>query len=361
MPPRYFLDLPGEGAPSRWDPNAGPRPERADTRYFGTVFREMERTLWDPAIDIYLTWDTHRLPAYGDRVVAVVLGDEGGRIPRYVGRVRAIFKCYGTRPVLGAGPLRNPGLTGFLELAQYALRWLRWLPGGAAYAGLVGDRRLRRQALPPPVAVIPVGTFNQIELPLIPIEERPTDVFFAGSIEHEPSLNHRLGSPKPRARREMLAALERLEGRRAGLRTDLRLTASFKASADAAPSENSRALMNAKVSLAPRGTSLETFRVFEALRFGCVVIGDRLPRHWFYEGAPVIQLSRWSELEGALLPVLDDPSGLRVRHERALRWWHERCSEAAVGRFMADRLNALGDPLALSAREARSVHRPGRA
>jgi hypothetical protein len=361
MPPRYFLELPGEGVPRAWDPRAGPRARRADARYFGTVFREMERTLQDPAIDVYLTWDPDRLPAYGDRVVAVVLGDEVGRIPRYVGRVRAVFKCYGTRPVLGAGPVRNPGLTGSLELAQYALRWLRWLPGGAAHARLVGRRRLRGEAPPPAVNVIPVGTFNQIELPVVPIEERGTDVFFAGSVQHGPSLLHRLGSPKPRARRKMLAALERLRVSRPDLRTDLRLTPSFKASAAAAPAENSRALMNAKVSLAPRGTSLETFRVFEALRFGCVVIGDRLPRHWFYDGAPVIQLNRWGELERALVPMLDDGVELRRRHERALAWWRERCSEAAVGRFMAERLNGLGAPAALSARAARPVHPPGRA
>ena len=96
--PRYFLDLPEASAPIPWDVHAGPRPERADTRYFGAAFAEMERGLRDPDIDVYLTWDTRRLPAYGPRVVAVLLGDEAGRIPRYVDRVRAVFKSYGVRP-----------------------------------------------------------------------------------------------------------------------------------------------------------------------------------------------------------------------------------------------------------------------
>jgi hypothetical protein len=338
--PQYFLDLPENSAPQSWDPHSGPRPERADTRYFGAVFREMETRLHDQDIDVHLTWDADRLPAYGGRVVAVVLGDEVGRIPRYAGRVRAVFKCYGTRPTLGTGPLRDHSLTGLLSLAQFAVRWVRWLPGGAGHARLLLGRRLRGRPGPPAVAVIPLGTFNLLDLPLVPIEERPTDIFFAGSVEHRASLRDRLGSPKTRARREMVAAVERLGRRRPGLRTDLRLTPGFDASAAAPAADYSRALMNARICLAPRGTSMETFRVFEGLRFGSVVVGERLPDHWFYRGAPVIQLDRWNELEEALAPLLDDPAELRRRHASALAWWRDHCSEAAVGRFLAEHLNA---------------------
>jgi hypothetical protein len=338
--PQYFLDLPEDSAPQSWDPHAGPRPERADTRYFAAVFREMESRLRDPDIDVHLTWDADRLPGYGNRVVAVVLGDEVGRIPRYVGRVRAVFKCYGTRPRLGGGSLRDHSLTGLVDIAQFGVRWMRWLPGGAAYARLLATRRLRRRPAPPAVPVIPLGTFNLLDLPIVPIEERPTDIFFAGSVEHQPSLRHRLGSPKTRARSQMLAAVERLGQRRPGVRVDVRVTPGFDASAAAAPADYSQALMNSRICLAPRGTSTETFRVFEGLRFGCVVISERLPPHWFYRGGPVIQLDRWGDLEDALGAMLDDPEELRRRHSRALAWWHEKCSEAAVGRYLAEHLNA---------------------
>ena len=89
----------------------------------------MEATLEDGDIDVHLTWNGERLPDYGPRVVAVLLRDDGGRVPRYAGRVRATFKSYGTTPVLGTGPLRDPSLTGLMELAQYGVRWLRWVPG----------------------------------------------------------------------------------------------------------------------------------------------------------------------------------------------------------------------------------------
>jgi hypothetical protein len=336
--PRYFLDLPGSVAPVRWNPHAGPRPERADTRYFGAVFATMEETLRDRQIDVYLTWDVQRLPSYGERVVAVVLGDEVGRIPRYAGQVRAIFKSYGTHPMLGAGSLKNPGHLGASDLVQYAVRWLRWLPGGAAQARRTLRERLRREPAIAPISVIPLGTFNQLELPVVPIEQRTVDVFFAGSIEHGNTLRDRV-SPKRRSRREMLAAVRRLALSRPDLQLDIRATSGFDASAAGSPGAYSRALMDSRVCLAPRGTSIETFRVFEGLRAGCVVVTERLPRHWFYDGAPVIQIERWSGLEEML--VLDEPAELRELHARALAWWRDRCSEAALGRFMAERLNSL--------------------
>jgi len=51
------------GTPKRCDPHAGPHPARADTRYFGGVFREMERTLLNSDIDVHLTSSAKRLPA----------------------------------------------------------------------------------------------------------------------------------------------------------------------------------------------------------------------------------------------------------------------------------------------------------
>jgi hypothetical protein len=323
--PRYFLDLPGESSPRPWDPHQGPHPERADTRYFGAAFVVMEPLLAEPDLDVYLTWDWRRLPAYGDRVVAVLLGDEVGRLPRYADRVRAVFKCYGTHPLRGAG-----------GLAQYGIRWLRWLPSGAGYALM----RARGRD-PAPVVTIPLGTYNQVDLPLVPIEQRPVDLFFAGSVEHGPGLRHRLASPKARTRREMLNAVERLRGSRPGVRADIRVTPSFDASVAGSAEENSRGLMDAKVCLAPRGTSVETWRLFEGLRAGCVVIGDRLPPHPFYTGAPVLQLDRWSQLDVVLDPLLDGSGELGRLHRASLAWWQEHCSEQALGRFMAKRLNEL--------------------
>jgi hypothetical protein len=313
-----------------WDPHAGPLPQRADTRYFGAAFTHMERTLHDHDLDVYLTWDVRRLPGYGSRVVAVVLGDEGGRIPRYLDRVRAVFKCYGTRPAAA----------GILDLPRCGLHWLRWLPGAAGLARGRIAARAGNGPRPARVLPIPLGTYNQLELPVVPMRDRQTDVVFAGSVEHAQSALQRIASPKARARREMLLALDRLGRARPGLRVDVRVTPSFDASVAASPEAYSRALMDARVCLAPRGTSPETFRVLEGLRCGCVVVTGKLPNHWFYRGAPLVRLERWEDLP-SVLPALDDHGEMERRHAASLAWWHERCSEAALGGWLAQRLNEV--------------------
>jgi hypothetical protein len=354
--PRYFLDLAEVGAPLPWDPHAGPRPERPDTRYFAGVLTEMENRLSDRKLEFYLTWNVNRLPSYGNRVVAIVLGDEAGRIPAYTGRVRAVFKSYGTQPVLGSPPL-SLGPAGLLPVAQWGYRWLRWLPGGSAHASRLARSRIQHAPLPRRLFTIPLGTYNQLELPMLSVERRPTDLFFAGSVEHRESSRWR--SPKQLARHEMLAAVERLGRRRPELRIDIRLTEGFAASASASAPAYSRGLMDAKICLAPRGTSLETFRVFEGLRYGCVVVTERLPRSWFYDGAPILQLKRWSELDRVISLLLDDQAALARWHVQALDWWRERCSEAAVGRYVAECLNALSADDGMSCDSKTQSARPG--
>ena len=306
----------------------------------------MEPRLLEPQLDVYLTWDAERLPAYGDRVVAVLLGDETARIPRYTPRVHAVFKAYGVRPQI-PGRLRDAGArVALAQLLQQAVRWGRWVPGGAAHARERMARRLRCEPYPAGILTIPLGTFNQVDLPVPPMRERTVDLAFAGSVEHSGSWRQRLASPKVQARREMLAAVRALAARRPGLRVDLRVTGSFKASEATSPTEYSASLVAARICLAPRGTSAETFRVLEGLRAGCIVISDRLPRRAFYDGSPVIQLDRWDGLAEVVEPLLADPGELARRQAAGLAWWRERCSEEAVGAALARRLNALTWPRA---------------
>ena len=338
--PRYFLHLPEHSDPLPWDPRGGPRPERADTRFFGQVFIAMEALLDDPEIDVYLTFDVEALPSYGDRVVAVVLGDEAARIPRYVHRVKATFKCYGIRPAWDPGLLRAPSMTALLSVAQIGVRWLRWIPGAITYARADIARRGTAASARPILKTIPIGTFNQLDLPILPIADRTTDISFAGSVEHKSSFRQLLGTPKSRVRKDMLAAARELSTQRPNLSVDLGVTASFLDSMAMSPESYSHALMDSKICLAPRGTSAETFRIFEGMRYGCIVVSDRLPKRWFFAGAPIIEVDRWRDLESVAMPILEDPDRLTAWHERTLSWWRDRCAEPAVGRRIAETLNS---------------------
>ena len=329
--------------PLAWNPfEPCPDPKLyARTTYLGGVFRAMERHLDHAGLTFYLTPDLHTLPTYGDRVIAVVQEDESARIPAYVDKVGATFKCYGARPVRPPGLLARPAYQNLLAHSQYLRNVVRHLPGRLRYAR---QRRRRRGALSP-IYPIPLGYANQHTLPVKPIDERAVDVFFAGSVTHKPypawSPKRWLGTPKDLARRQMLAGLDEATQRLPDLTVDLRLQPNFRDSINASAAAYSEGLMNARICLAPRGASLETFRFFEAMRYGCITLCEDLPPHWFYEDAPAIQITHWRALPAILASLLNDPDRLRARHEATLAWWQTRCSETAVGRYFAEKLNAL--------------------
>jgi hypothetical protein len=100
----------------------------------------------------------------------------------------------------------------------------------------------------------------------------------------------------------------------------------------------SELLAQTRICLVPRGNSPETFRFFEALRAGCIVICEAMPDHWFYRGAPVMRVRRWSELEAVIVPLLANPEEMERLHVASLEWWRSRCSEDAVGRYLAERI-----------------------
>jgi hypothetical protein len=122
----------------------------------------------------------------------------------------------------------------------------------------------------------------------------------------------------------------------------LAITRDFHASETAGSAAYSYEMMRAKICVVPRGTSFETFRFFEAIRYGCVVITEALPRRWFYDGSPAIQLRNWAKLEETLVALLRDGELMQRKHTAALEWWKNVCSEAAVGTYIADVVQQVG-------------------
>jgi hypothetical protein len=120
-------------------------------------------------------------------------------------------------------------------------------------------------------------------------------------------------------------------------------TASFTESTMTGTGDRYTEIMaDTKIALAPRGSSVETYRFFEAMRQGCVVICDRLPPHWFYVGCPAIQIDDWSNLEAEVNALSADPERLTDLHRRSLAWWDEKLSERAVAQVIATCLETPG-------------------
>jgi hypothetical protein len=316
--------------------------EHIDTWYFGPALASMQRELRIDGLTFYLTFDPETLPTYGDDVVAVLIGDEWALVPAYLTRVRAVFRNLSARPNLGCNPLAWPSPETFASLLPAARAAWRGAPGRLARTRSELAAARGRGRPPAPQIELPVGTYNIDDLPLKPFGERRSDLFFAGSVVHAPGRAARIKAavmPKSLSREAMLRNMSRLS-RHTQVESDVRITEGFQESAASDPAEYSRRLMDARLALVPRGAVTETHRFFQALKYGCIVVTDVVPPTWFYEQAPVVRLRHWDELEGVVLPLLNDPDRLETLHRQSLAWWETACSEAAVGRLMAHTLNA---------------------
>jgi hypothetical protein len=337
----FFQCLGPDREPRAWNP-PDPIDDLVDTWYFGRVLRAMAREVEADGLTVYLTFDTEKLPSYGHDVVVVLIGDEWARVPAYLSRVRAVFRNLCARPNLGCRPLAWPSAATFSAFLPAARAALRSAPGRLRHLGAELSAAWGRGQRPAPQVEVPIGTYNLLELPLTPLAQRGSDLFFAGSVDQAPGRSAALKAavmPKGLARQAMLRNVERLRGN--GLNVDVRITEGFQASAASDPADYSRALMNSRMALVPRGATTETHRFFQALKFGCIVVTDSIPPSWFYEQAPIIRLRHWDELEETVTPLLADPARLERLHRAALGWWDTACSEEAVGRLMARTINAL--------------------
>ena len=98
-------------------------------------------------------------------------------------------------------------------------------------------------------------------------------------------------------------------------------------------------LVNSKIVLCPRGfRSAETFRHFEAMRAGAIIVSEELPPLDCYAGSPIITVGDWWGLRGLIANLLSRPECLMKLHNEALAWWNDVCSEAAVALRIAERI-----------------------
>jgi hypothetical protein len=94
-------------------------------------------------------------------------------------------------------------------------------------------------------------------------------------------------------------------------------------------------LHESKIALCPKGlTSAETFRHMEAMRAGCVVISEQLPRTRFYRNSPIITVRNWGEGLEVARQLLAEPALLEKKQEETLSWWENVCSERATAEYV---------------------------
>ena len=346
---KYFVHFSYQEEAVPWDPVTQELKEVSS--YFTTIFRHIEQALAGEGLTFYLTWKLDRIPSTGRDVVAVVMADEWAQMPSYATDVLCTFKCYGAQVWMDTAVGDLTQASGWATLARDlrvgVARLPRWLRYRTRMQGRLGTPAYR------PVYPLPLGYGNQQALPIQPMNERTTDVFFAGSVQHaegEPTgIRRWIRSPKELSRTSMLQHLDATAAEH-DLAIDLKLNNRFVLNAIGyglarpgevySAEEYSRRLMNSKICLAPRGTSLETYRYYEGLRYGCVVITEPQPAHWFYRDAPAITVRNWRELQDLIPYLLAHPDVLAQLHADGRAWWNEVVSEEAIGAYMIDCITA---------------------
>jgi hypothetical protein len=322
-----------DGTVKQADAGKPPSEENEHYEYFVNICRILAQEHGYADANFLIVHDTRGpLPGLDSRSVVIVGGDERCLLPVEAERAQMILKCYGTRPH-HAEPLR-PQLASLLDHGRALIERARWQLAAARLG------RERRRRLLAKLHSIPMGYCRQERLPLLPIDERPYLLSFAGSLDNQKagrlSYHTLTNYPKRQARIAMVEALRRLEAELPPGTVHLRLTESFAASL-AEPGEGyAQTMMRTRICVCPRGTRLETFRIHEGLRFGCVVVSQKLPDFWFLRGAPILQVEDWAELPDVVHGLRADPGRMRSLHEQSLRWWREVCSPAAIAARVAD-------------------------
>jgi hypothetical protein len=329
---RYFVISDG---PERFTELRKRIPDDQDqpARYFVRALMQMEDFSRISGLDfVIVRHGTEDLPVYGQHVVVIVTSDEHFRVPVFAERVGLIFRCHGILPYFDRP--RRPDMLQILLL-------LRALRSCTQYL-LSRVRHGARAAAP--ARTIPLGDRDVVNLDAASIGERSYDVSFIGSLAADRSgsyLRRRIGTPKSRSRRVLLDTLDRYRRLRPNRRILLETTRDFEASRRAGASRFSEVLADTKICIVPRGNVPETYRLFQGARFGCVLIAEELPRHWFYESCPALIVGRWAELEELLDVHLEDRRLLARRSAESLAWWQSVVSERAIGRYMAGEIRTL--------------------
>lgn len=94
-----------------------------------------------------------------------------------------------------------------------------------------------------------------------------------------------------------------------------------------------------KISLCPRGWhNVESFRIYESMRAGCVVITEKLPDRSYYKDIPVIQVDDWKEGLDVAKDLLKDTDKLTSLGAACRQFYESKLSPEATAKIIIDRL-----------------------
>lgn len=186
------------------------------------------------------------------------------------------------------------------------------------------------------------------ELPMVPINERPINLFFSGNLNEKryPLYKHlTLLKYLPDAPAPLEKKIAKVFSKVIQSYFNTNLSNTFPDSCveftggylQGNVKTFSQMLYDSKIAICPSGfRSTETCRHFEAMRAGCVIISEPLPKNHFYQGSPMIMLDSWKDLRKTVADLLSSPEHLNELHEKTLDWWKNVCCERATASYIRD-------------------------
>lgn len=330
-----------EVAPPPWT-NALP----PELRYTYDVLEKALPAVRADSLRFIFTKEAAWLSEYGRDVVAVLLQEERCKVPVYGRQVRAVLRNLLMRPFLGYRPH-----FGFTRLeAVLTFEFVRDCYTSSksrrAYANPPANlpAPVRRDGI---VVRLPLGYHSQVELPQVAMRDRELDTFFAGQVgETIPpgSYKHYTSTSKIQARKQVWSVLRELQ-KEGKWRMDLGDVAAEQTNVPTFGSYSEK-MMQSRICIAPRGSMADTFRTFEGLRAGCLVVANPLPKdEYLYPHAPLLIVDHWREIRGILDRYARDYDALEEWRAKSLAWWENHLRPEVLAAMVARELNHAGETL----------------
>lgn len=105
--------------------------------------------------------------------------------------------------------------------------------------------------------------------------------------------------------------------------------------------EYSKIISNSKIVICPKGfASTETFRHYESLMAGAIIITEPLPNHFFYDSSSVISIDSWKNLEKLLEDILKNPVKLNTLNTESIKLFQNHNSINSYVEFVFKRVQS---------------------
>jgi hypothetical protein len=269
----------------------------------------------------------------------MLLQEERCKVPVYGRYIRATIRNLMSKPFLGWRPHLQLSSVEAVLTFEYIRDWYTHLKSVWARSHPPAEYHapIRKEPL---TLRIPLGYHSQVEVPYIPIKDRELDLFFAGEVRHavpKTSYKYYTSTSKFEVRGQLFRELDKIKN---DWNIDWDAIASVDKNRNAkAFNTYSEKMMNTRICLAPRGTLPDTFRHFEGMRAGCMIVSNPVPVEPYLYGAPMLLINHWSEIRGILNKYGRNYDFIEEMGNKANTWWKTRLTPEIIGRYIAEELN----------------------